>query len=82
MSRLLTRLSTLLFGLFVVAGLAFGASTVSAVSTLEECGDDPWEVGTCPPYSEEDCDDICDFRFGNPGDCINQGGEVCCVCLT
>lgn len=82
MSRLLTRLSTLLFGLVVVGGLAFGASTLSGVSALEECGDDLGELGTCPPFTNQSCDDECIEQGFFGGRCVNQGGQECCVCLT
>lgn len=82
MSKRLRHLAILLFGLFVIGGLGFGASTVAGVSTLEECGDDPGELGTCPPFTNQSCNEECfeqDF-FG--GQCVNQGGQQCCICLT
>lgn len=63
-----------LCGLGVVAALAFGAS--AAMASVGECGDDPGEIGTCPPFTQSSCGDECFKRFMSGGQCI-QG---CCLC--
>jgi hypothetical protein len=64
------------YALLVVAALSFGATQALAV-TAQECGDDPWEVGTCPPLDEESCPEECDKVFGTTGKCV----AGCCICV-
>lgn len=83
MSGLLSRLSILLFGLFVVGGLVFGIQELSADRLNDFCGDDLGELGTCPPFTEESCEDECFEQFGSPdAGCLrtNVDGD-CCTCL-
>ena len=73
----LSRISVVLIGLFVAAGLAFGATQAFGSGMAMTCGDDPGEIGTCPPFTQSTCNEACEDMFdGNPGACL----AGCCVC--
>ena len=79
MRKLMNRISTALFALVVVGGLAFGGSQALSSPSMAPCGDDAHEVGTCPPLTESDCDQACrDAGYPNEGACHPDG---CCRCL-
>ncbi len=76
MARTIKRLSGWVGALLIIGALAFGAST--AFASMPICGDDFWEIGTCPPFTEESCDFECGQQFnGAPGVC----DFGCCSCL-
>lgn len=79
MSRTIGRIILGLFTLFVIGGLAFGASQVLATSPGSgDCGQQ--SAGTCPPLNEATCDDACHEMFGSPdGACHIPTG--CCICV-
>ena len=79
MSRVLDRIAMASFALLIAVGLAFGASEAFA-SARPVCGDDLGEIGTCPPFTNESCDQTCQQPPHNffGGECIFD----CCVCLT
>lgn len=70
------RIFSLLITAFVVGGLTFGASEVIGSDAFDVCGDDPGEIGTCPPFDQESCQDECEEQFMTTGGCF-QG---CCIC--
>lgn len=83
MSRLLTRVAMVVVGLFVLGGLTFGATQAFGSAMRMECGDDLGELGLCPPFDQESCDDECVKQNFNGGACIPYGGPgLCCACLT
>ena len=59
----------------VIAVLTFG--TAQALER-DVCGDDPGEIGLCPPYDNESCQVDCQEIYGNTGWCI--GSPSCCTC--
>jgi len=79
MSRAIGRIILGLFTLFVIGGLAFGASQVLATSPgVADCG--PQSAGTCPPLDDYTCDDACHEQFQSfDGDCHIPTG--CCICV-
>lgn len=82
MSRLVTRISLLMVGLFLAAGLAFGASEALGSAAATSCGDDLGELGLCPPYDNGSCFEECMEEFENGGLCSPYGGAgLCCICL-
>lgn len=82
MSRLFTRLSTGLFALFVAGGLTFGATQALGATATHTCGDDPGELGLCPPFSDPSCNFACFQQFGTFGGCgaTEEPGVICCIC--
>ncbi|MGH7541894.1 MAG: hypothetical protein ACRELC_12925 [Gemmatimonadota bacterium] len=83
MSRVFARVATVLFVLFVAAGLAFGASQALEGDPEDFCGDDPAELDTCPPYTGSSCDEACREAEYFGGGCLPTvfDGD-CCTCLT
>lgn len=83
MSKWLSRISTLLIGLFVAGGLTFGATQAFGSSEMMVCGDDVGEIGTCPPFSNESCEVECLEREFFGGACIatETQGVICCACI-
>lgn len=79
MPRVVKRIAATLFALFVASALAFGGSTLLASSGGEFCGDDPGEIGTCPPYDDSSCFDDCLLIYGNPGGKCHLPTD-CCIC--
>lgn len=79
MSRLLNRLSTGLFALFVVGGLTLGTSAAFGATGITSCNG-PGQLGSCPPYTTESCDDDCRKEGYDGGACLLPG--PCCSCLT
>jgi hypothetical protein len=74
MTRFRDRLLMAIYGLLIAGGLTFGATQLFA---QVDCNG-PGQIGTCPPYNDESCDDACDMMFGTPGGCIFG----CCTCAT
>jgi len=72
-----------LFRSLVVVALAsafsFGAAEALRLA-VDECGDEPGELGTCPPYNERSCDDACEGLYGTEGECGPSGDGPCCRC--
>lgn len=85
MSGILKAGVAVLFSLFVLAALVFGATTVYASSmAMSECGNDPGEIGTCPPYDDPSCHFDCQVIYQTPGgECHrvdDKPGLLCCIC--
>ena len=59
----------------VIAVLTFG--TAQALER-DVCGDEPGEIGLCPPYDDESCDNACGKLYQSNGRCI--GNPSCCTC--
>ena len=59
----------------VIAVLTFG--TAQALER-DVCGDEPGEIGLCPPYDDESCNGTCDKLYQSSGRCI--GNPSCCPC--
>lgn len=74
MERQIMRFLSVAYGVAVVAALSFGVS--QTLRAADVCGDDPGEIGTCPPFTNQSCGDECVDRFMSGGQCL-QG---CCVC--
>lgn len=76
MAKTIKRFSGWMGALLIIGALAFGAST--ALVSMPICGDDFWELGTCPPFNATTCNTACEETFnGAPGVC--EFG--CCSCL-
>lgn len=83
MSRLITRISLLMVGLFLAGGLAFGATQAFGSGLASSCGDDLGELGLCPPFNNASCDAECVEENFFGGMCSPYGGPgLCCICLT
>lgn len=76
MGRRIEHLAGAVYALLAVAALTFGAST--ALRASEACGDDPGELGTCPPITEYGCNAQCEQLYGFGGSC---DPHACCTCL-
>ena len=78
MAKTIKRFSGWVGALFVIAALAFGASTAFATMA---CFGDPGEIGTCPPFTNATCDAECRIQYplGGGGACYHGG--TCCVCM-
>lgn len=90
MNGVARRIASILFAVFVAAGLTFGATqalnvTPAAAEAVEMfddefCGDDPGEYneGICP---DGDCSGKCESEHGTDGGCIiTQQDGWCCIC--
>lgn len=80
MKRMIGRIWKGVYALFVAFALSFGASQAFATTALVEvCGDDPGELGYCPPYTHLTCAYDCLLIYGTDyGRCFGDG---CCVCF-
>ena len=76
MARQISRFGGWFSALVVIAALAFGAST--AFASMPPCGEEFWEIGTCPPFDSESCDAECGVRFNGAPSVCEFG---CCYCL-
>ena len=76
MAQRIKHLAGAAYALLAVVALTFGAST--ALRANETCGDDPGEIGTCPPFTEYGCNAECTVRYGFGGSC---DPFACCTCL-
>ncbi|MGH7500605.1 MAG: hypothetical protein ACREL7_02495 [Longimicrobiales bacterium] len=72
MNNLTIRVIIALFAILALGSLTFGASQLLA---REDCTQ-PGQIGTCPPYTEQSCNEDCFDLFMTPGGCING----CCTC--
>jgi hypothetical protein len=77
MAKALASALRALFLIAVAVAFSVGAAQLSA-SARSSC-DNPGsgEIGTCPPFDNESCDEKCDELFGTFGSCNPAG---CCVC--
>ena len=85
MSRLVRRCLTALFVLFVVGGIGFGASQAFGSARLTYyCGDNPEDLGCCPPYDQVSCVESCwDLGYYFGGACLSTDvGDPCDHCCT
>lgn len=80
MTRWVARVLKALFALAVAAGLTYGAVSAIQLRAGEECGDDPGELDTCPPFTEMSCNETCFMMNGSPGGCVHFSGGECCTC--
>ena len=68
------------FMLVVAASaLSFGAAEALRFAG-DECGDEPGELGTCPPYNPVSCTQDCWELYGTEGECGPSGDGPCCRC--
>lgn len=82
MTRLLRSLSKRLFIVAVLGGLTFGAVSVAQGLPAEPCGEDPGELGECPPFNDQTCFGACYLWNGNGGVCmLHSAGPDCCTCM-
>lgn len=81
MQNLTRKLLRGLLVLFVCAGLGFGTSQAMSASALDECGDHPTELGTCPPFDNDSCNQACLNEGFSGGQCAPSTGDPCCTCL-
>ncbi len=67
----------------IAGALAFGATEALGRSMGDPCGNDPGELGTCPPFTVQSCQTACDELFGNGplGDCGPSSDGPCCRCV-
>jgi hypothetical protein len=81
MKRIIRATETL-FAVAVIWALSLGATRL--VGENLHCGDDPGELGTCPPYTESSCGSACANMFGTSGSCLIIGSPGmpynCCIC--
>lgn len=73
-----SRIGTGLFALFVTAALTFGGAQALSSPVSSNCGDDPHEIGTCPPLTNAECDEQCAAMEEFVGGQCMAG---CCRCL-
>lgn len=67
----------------VIVSIGLGVGEASASISNGYCGDDPGELGTCPPYDDDTCGDDCHQLLGSPwGQCgpTSYDGQ-CCICV-
>lgn len=87
MPRLIQRGLTALFVLFVVGGIGFGASQAfGSTRVTTYCGEQPEDMGCCPPFNEISCNQVCLLLvFPLGGACISTDGgdpcDHCCTCI-
>lgn len=82
MTTLLQRLSKGMFIIAVIGGLAFGATQAAQGMPTATCGEDPGEMGECPPFNNDLCAGVCFLAHQTIGECIpHQGGPDCCTCF-
>ena len=82
MTRLLRSLSKRLFIVAVLGGLTFGAVSVVQGIPVPPCGEDPGELGECPPFNNQTCFGACYLWGETYGECMPHGaGPDCCICI-
>lgn len=85
MWQFLQRSLTTIFILLIVGGITFGASQAFGSARLTYyCGDNPEDLGCCPPYDHWGCVQDCwDLGYYFGGACIStDGGDPCHHCCT
>ena len=75
MLETMKRLVQVCTAVIVIAVLAFG--TAQALER-DVCGDEPGEIGLCPPYNKLTCAQDCFMIYQSTGSCI--GNPSCCTC--
>lgn len=72
-----------LFVALVVVVFTMGIAEARNTASASTCGDDLGEIGTCPPYDNNSCQDDCFQQFGTPnGQCgPTEDGTRCCICM-
>ena len=79
----MTRLKQLLRCFVIVAfASAFSFGAAQALPLMHgSCGDEPGELGTCPPYSESSCQTTCWLLYQSPeSECGPSEDGPCCRC--
>lgn len=89
MSRLVQRCLTALLVLFVVGGIAFGASQAFGSPRVSDdyCGAYEEDLGCCPPMTGYTCWEECTDLGYQDGNCLSlgradkNGCTHCCSCV-
>lgn len=84
MPRVIRRISTIVYGLGIVAALSFGATQAFGRAVYLTCRDDggTW-LGACVNWYQPECLARCVIANDSSwtAECTGGGPQGCCVCL-
>lgn len=75
MMRVIRKVLVGVYAALALAVLGFG--TAEALTRLPTACDEFGQIGTCPPFTNQSCDEECKELFDSGGTCTPEG---CCQC--